>query len=151
MFVHRGVTPLSERGLRPSRRCVMWSRVGTIRTCDEEVAPQLDKADAENAIGYHETDSRGIPNSFVVATLRKELKTNWTVTLSHEALKQLGGAQNNLLVQALPPEDSKKEVVHWFEMWVAMRSLTSCCRCISPPATRMAGEAISWAPTTPPL
>lgn len=84
----------------------------------------LDEADAEGALGYHETNFRGIPYGFVFTELCKELKESWTVTLSHEALELLGDAQNNLLVQGPHPEDPKKEVFHWFEMCDAVQSLT---------------------------
>lgn len=83
----------------------------------------LDKADAEDALGYHETNYRGIPYGFVFTALCKELKESWTVTLSHEALELLGDSQNNLLVQGPHPKDSKKEVFHWFEMCDAVQSL----------------------------
>lgn len=46
-----------------------------------------DKADVENALGYHNSNFRGIPYGFVFTELCKKLKENWTVTLSHEALE----------------------------------------------------------------
>lgn len=84
----------------------------------------LDKADAEDALGYHEANFRGIPYGFVFTALCKELKESWTVTLSHEALELLGDSQNNLLVQGPHPKDPKKEVFHWFEMCDAVQSLS---------------------------
>ena len=72
--------------------------------------------DVEDALGYHNTNFRGIPYGFVFTELSKELGENWTVTLSHETLELLGDAQANLLVQGPHPADPKKVVFHWFEM-----------------------------------
>lgn len=81
-----------------------------------------DKADVEDALGYHDKNYRGIPYGFVFTDLCKKLGENWTVTLSHEALELLGDAQGNLLVQGPHPANPKKEVFHWFEMCDAVQA-----------------------------
>lgn len=83
-----------------------------------------DKADVEDALGYHDANFRGIPYGFVFTELCKKLKENWTATLSHEALELIGDAQGNLLVQGPHPANPKKEVFHWFEMCDAVQSQT---------------------------
>ena len=83
-----------------------------------------DGKDIDGALGYHETNLRGIPYGFVFTELSRELKENWTVTLSHEALELLGDAQANLLVQGPHPANPNKVVFHWFEMCDAVQSET---------------------------
>lgn len=83
-----------------------------------------DKADVEDALGYHDANFRGIPYGFVFTELCKKLKENWTVTLSHEAQELIGDAQGNLLVQGPHPDNPKKEVFHWFEVCDAVQSQT---------------------------
>lgn len=109
MFVHRGVTPLSERGLRPSRRSAMRRNDATIPTCDKGVVHPTVKFDAEKASSHHAGDSCGIPNSLVVAMLCNQLDENWAATLSYETLIQPGWPQNNLFVQMPRPEDAKRK------------------------------------------
>lgn len=84
----------------------------------------LDKADVSDALGYHEANFCGIPYGFVFIALCKQLKENWTVSLSHEALELIGDAQGNLLVQGPHPTNPGKEVFHWFEMCDAVQSQT---------------------------
>ncbi|HET8705429.1 MAG TPA: alkaline phosphatase family protein [Pseudomonadales bacterium] len=81
-----------------------------------------DKANVDGALGYHDTNWRGIPYGFVFVELAEQLGESWTVTLSHEALELIGDAQANLLVQGPHPEDPKREVFHWFEMCDAVQS-----------------------------
>ena len=83
-----------------------------------------DTADVDDALGYHDKNNRGVPYGFVFTELCKELKENWTVTLSHEALELIGDAQGNLLVQGPHPDNPNKEVFHWFEMCDAVQSQT---------------------------
>lgn len=83
-----------------------------------------DKANVEGALGYHDTNWRGIPYGFVFIELAEALGESWTVTLSHEALELIADAQANLLVQGPHPEDPKHEVFHWFEMCDAVQSET---------------------------
>lgn len=83
-----------------------------------------DKADVENALGYHSSNAQGIPYGFVFTELSKQMGEHWSVTLSHEALELLGDAQGNLLVQGPHPTQSSVEVFHWFEMCDAVQSQT---------------------------
>jgi len=83
-----------------------------------------DKADVDDALGYHEANFRGIPYGFVFTELCTVLGESWTVTLSHEALELVGDPQGNLLVQGPHPEDDTREVFHWFEMCDAVQSQT---------------------------
>lgn len=80
-----------------------------------------DEVDVDGAVGYHDTNARGIPYGFVFTKLSKELGENWTVTLSHEALELLGDPQGNLLVQGPHPTKPGVEVFHWFEMCDAVQ------------------------------
>jgi hypothetical protein len=85
-----------------------------------------DKMDVSGAIGYHETNNRGIPYGLVWVELSDKLQEPWSVTLSHEALELIGDPQINLLVQGPHPEDLDKKkqrmVFHWFEMSDAVQS-----------------------------
>lgn len=83
-----------------------------------------DQVDIENALGYHDKNSKGIPYGFVFTELSKQLGEHWSVTLSHEALELLGDAQVNLLVQGPHPTQPSHEVFHWFEMCDAVQSQT---------------------------
>ncbi len=71
-----------------------------------------DKVDVDGALGYHDTNNRGIPYGFVFTELSKQLKENWTVTLSHEALELIGDPEVNLPVQGPHPENPKRYVFH---------------------------------------
>ena len=83
-----------------------------------------DKVDMDDALGYHDTNSYGIPYGFVFTELSKKLDEDWAVTLSHEALELLGDAQGNLLVQGPHPDKPNMEVFHWFEMCDAVQGQT---------------------------
>jgi hypothetical protein len=83
-----------------------------------------DGDDGDDALGYHETTHRGIPYGFVFTRLAEELKENWTVTLSHEALELLGDPEVNLLVQGAHPNRPSQAVFHWFEMCDAVQAET---------------------------
>ena len=83
-----------------------------------------DKPNVEDALGYHDTNARGIPYSFVFTELSKKLGEQWSVTLSHEALELLADAQVNLLIQGPHPDKPTLEVFHWFEMCDAVQSQT---------------------------
>jgi phospholipase C len=100
---------------------------------DKEALPELrgdaviyvwDHADMENALGYHDKNARGIPYGFVFTEISRQLKENWTVTLSHEALELVGDAEGNLLVQGPHPQNPAVEVFHWFEMCDAVQAQT---------------------------
>ena len=81
-----------------------------------------DRVDVEDALGYHDTNNRGIPFGFVFTELSKQLGENWTVTLSHEALELIADPEVNLLVSGPHPSDPKKSVFHWYEMCDAVQA-----------------------------
>lgn len=83
-----------------------------------------DKTDVPGALGYHDTNNRGIPFGFVFTELSKKLGEHWAVTLSHEALELIGDPEVNLLVQGPHPSDSKRYVFHWYEMCDAVQAET---------------------------
>ncbi|MDO8356367.1 MAG: hypothetical protein Q7U76_08275 [Nitrospirota bacterium] len=65
---------------------------------------------------------RRAPYGFVFTELAKQLKEDWTVTLSHEALEFVGDSEVNLLVQRPHPADPKRTVFHWYEMCDAVQA-----------------------------
>ena len=81
-----------------------------------------DRVDVEDALGYHDTNNRGIPFGFVFTELSKKLGEKWTVTLSHEALELIADPEVNLLVSGPHPADPKKSVFHWYEMCDAVQA-----------------------------
>ncbi|MBZ5552809.1 MAG: hypothetical protein LAO21_08830 [Acidobacteriia bacterium] len=81
-------------------------------------------ADVSDALGYHDTNNRGIPYGFVFTQLSKELEENWTVTLSHEALELIADPEANLLVQGPHPAHPHRAVFHWYEMSDAVQGDT---------------------------
>lgn len=83
-----------------------------------------DKTDVPGALGYHDTNNRGIPFGFVFTELSASLGENWTVTLSHEALELLADPEVNLLVAGPHPSNRKKAVFHWYEMCDAVQAET---------------------------
>ena len=80
-----------------------------------------DGVDVDDALGYHESNHRGIPFSFVFSKLAQELGESWTVTLSHEAIEVIGDPEVNLLVQGPHPETGK-DVFHWYELCDAVQA-----------------------------
>ena len=81
-----------------------------------------DSVDVDDALGYHDTTNAGVPNGFVFTELAKQLKEDWTVTLSHEALELVGDPEVNLLVQGPHPVNAKRTVFHWYEMCDAVQA-----------------------------
>jgi hypothetical protein len=75
-----------------------------------------DKADVQQAEGYHDRNFRGIPYGFVFLELADTLDEPWTATLSHEALELVGDPESNLLVQGPHPTHAGRRVFYWFEM-----------------------------------
>jgi hypothetical protein len=80
--------------------------------------------DADDALGYHDANNRGVPYGFVFTALAKRLGESWTVTLSHEALEMLGDQEVNLLVQGAHPAEPERVVFHWYEMCDAVQAET---------------------------
>ncbi|MDH5643198.1 MAG: hypothetical protein OEY63_03270 [Gemmatimonadota bacterium] len=83
-----------------------------------------DSVDVDGALGYHDTTNAGVPYGFVFTELAKQLKEEWTVTLSHEALELVGDPEVNLLVQGPHPSDGNRTVFHWYEMCDAVQAET---------------------------
>ena len=83
-----------------------------------------DSVDVDDALGYHDTTNAGVPYGFVFTELAKQLKEDWTVTLSHEALELVGDPEVNLLVQGPHPSDGNRTVFHWYEMCDAVQAET---------------------------
>jgi len=81
-------------------------------------------SDVPGALGYHDSNNRGIPYGFVFTALSKQLGENWTVTLSHEALELIADAEANLPVQGPHPTDPNLAVFHWYEMCDAVQAET---------------------------
>jgi len=82
-----------------------------------------DKVDVGGAIGYHDLNNRGIPFGFVFLQIAKELKEDWSVTLSHEAMELLADPEVNLLVAGPHPDpNQKRDVFFWYEMCDAVQS-----------------------------
>lgn len=81
-----------------------------------------DSVDVDGALGYHDMTNAGVPYGFVFTELAKQLKEDWTVTLSHEALELVGDSEVNLLVQGPHPTDAKRTVFHWYEMCDAVQA-----------------------------
>jgi hypothetical protein len=83
-----------------------------------------DKVNVEDALGYHDTNNRGIPYGFVFTELAKQLKESWTVTLSHEAIELIGDPEVNLLVAGPHPSKPKADVFYWYELCDAVQAET---------------------------
>ena len=83
-----------------------------------------DEVDVDDALGYHDLNYRGVAFGFVFRKLSDQLKENWTVTFSHEALELIGDPESNLLVAGPHPENDRKEVFHWYEMCDAVQAET---------------------------
>lgn len=81
-------------------------------------------SDVDGALGYHDSNNRGIPYGFVFTALSKKLGENWTVTLSHEALELIADPEANLLVQGPHPTNPNQAVFHWYEMCDAVQAET---------------------------
>jgi len=82
------------------------------------------RVDVDDALGYHDTNARGIPYGFVFTELSAELGEPWSVTFSHEALELIADPEVNLLVMGPHPAKSSKTVFHWYEMSDAVQSET---------------------------
>lgn len=104
-------------GKKPSKQSITDMR-------GDAVLYLWDSVDVDDALGYHDTTNAGVPYGFVFTELAKQLKEEWTVTLSHEALELVGDPEVNLLVQGPHPSDSNRTVFHWYEMCDAVQAET---------------------------
>jgi len=107
----------SEKEPRPNKQTLADMR-------GDAIIYMWDKADVDNALGYHDKNNRGIPYGFVFAELSAELEENWTATLSHEALELIADPEDNLLVQGPHPTNPKLAVFHMYEMCDAVQAET---------------------------
>lgn len=80
-----------------------------------------DVARIRSADGYHNANFRGIPYGFVFLEISRQLKEDWTMTLSHEALELLADPENNMYVHGPHPTQPKRQVFHWFEVCDAVQ------------------------------
>jgi len=83
-----------------------------------------DKADVDDALGYHDKNNRGVPFGFVFLEVSKQAGENWTVTFSHEVLEMIADPEANLLVLGPHPKEPDREVFHWYEMCDAVQAET---------------------------
>jgi hypothetical protein len=85
-----------------------------------------DKADTDEALGYHDKTNKGIPFGFVFLDIAKQLGEHWSTTLSHEALELIGDPEVNLLVAGPHPDPKEKgrTVFFWYEMSDAVQDET---------------------------
>jgi len=104
-------------GTKPSKQNIVDMR-------GDAVLYLWDSVDVDDALGYHDMTNAGVPYGFVFTELAKQLKEEWTVTLSHEALELIADAEVNLLVQGPHPADAKRTVFHWYEMCDAVQAET---------------------------
>ena len=81
-----------------------------------------DDLNMDDAVGYHDTNNRGIPFGFVFTALAKEIGDSWTATFSHEALELIGDPEVNLLSMGPHPKYPERNVFHWYEMCDAVQS-----------------------------
>ena len=80
-----------------------------------------DRADVDDALGYHDMTNRGVPFGIVFTELSEAMGEHWSVTLSHEALELIGDPEINLLVMGPHPKDPGRDVFHWYEMCDAVQ------------------------------
>lgn len=72
--------------------------------------------EAEDAIGYHNQNFRGVPYSFVFIDVAERLMQDWSIALSHEALEMIADPEVNLLVLGPDPRQPEKSVFHYYEV-----------------------------------
>ena len=103
-----------KSGKKPSKQSVVDMR-------GDAVLYLWDQVDVDDALGYHESNNRGVPFGVVFTELSKQMGEQWSVTLSHEALELIGDPEVNLLVMGPHPKDPKRDVFHWYEMCDAVQ------------------------------
>jgi hypothetical protein len=81
-------------------------------------------ADVDDALGYHDSNNRGLPYGFVFTELADELDGAWSVTLSHEVLELVGDAGANTFAAGPHPHEPDRIVFHWYEMCDAVQAET---------------------------
>jgi hypothetical protein len=83
-----------------------------------------DAADINDALGYHDSNNRGLPFGFVFTELATKLDGAWSVTLSHEVLELVGDAGANTFAAGPHPDEPDRIVFHWYEMCDAVQAET---------------------------
>lgn len=75
------------------------------------------------ALGYHHRHAEGVPFGFVFTEVSQQLKEDWSVTLSHEALELIADPDVNLLCKGPHPDPAQagRDVFHWFELCDAVQ------------------------------
>jgi hypothetical protein len=104
-------------GRQPSRQSLIDMR-------GDAVLYLRDRADVDDALGYHDLHHRGMPFGFVFTELSKAMGEHWSVTLSHEALELVADPEVNLLVMGPHPRHPGRDVFHWYEMCDAVQAET---------------------------
>jgi hypothetical protein len=78
--------------------------------------------DARDAVHYHARHSFGLPCAFVFTKTAEDLREDWSVTLSREALELLGDSRVNLLAAGPHPRNCDRCVLHWYRMCAAVQA-----------------------------
>jgi len=97
----------------------MPDKVGTPDMRGDAVLYLWDESDLPNAAGYHSLNFKGVPYSFLFV---QPASTEWTVTLSHEALEMIADPDVNLLAVGPHPNDSNRVALFAYEVADAVQS-----------------------------
>jgi hypothetical protein len=81
----------------------------------------VDGTNSVGASGWHTANYKDIPYGLVFLGLCEQMKEQWSITLSHEALELMGDPMGNLLVDGPHPMDHRQKVFHLFEMCDAVQ------------------------------
>ena len=84
----------------------------------------IDQFDNNDPFGFHDLTNLGIPFGVVFTKLARLLGEEWSTTLSHEALELAADAEVNRLAMGPHPDDSDRQVFHWYEMCDAVQAET---------------------------
>lgn len=80
----------------------------------------VDEASVQNALGYHDLNTRDVPFGFVFVLDPND----WTTTLSHECLELILDPTASVLVPGPDPRHPRKTVLHSYEACDAVERLT---------------------------
>jgi hypothetical protein len=81
----------------------------------------VDGTNSVGASGWHTANFKDISYGLVFLGLCEQMKEQWSITLSHEALELMGDPMGNLLVEGTHPMDHRHKVFHLFEMCDAVQ------------------------------
>jgi hypothetical protein len=79
-----------------------------------------DQVNLKQALGYHSQNAQGIPHGFVFTKISDQIREDWTVTLSHEALELIVDPETNMLVMGPHPTE-ERDVFYWYEVCDAVQ------------------------------